>query len=308
MGWRDLLETSSRLVIPWLGGERLYRDGRTWRICSPKPKEFGWYEWAVQGRRATYFGRAEPAPDYLQFWLGQKLTGYLVGNRFIPLMVNVRWELAEVFELADSVYLIEPGLDRFTPVAVVRDPDRRLIYMEEVFPIGPEDEVRDAFIDRKESVSNILHIPPSLDLAFRFATYQRMRHEEYLAELERKREAERRLEEARKNMGTGMGRRNLAAHDFEAAARAALGVGGATFLDARQGRIPTEMVVQYRVDAHRLECVCEKDTLRITDAGICLEDHHTGEKGDTYFSLESLPAVVRQAIRENKLVVWRHVY
>jgi hypothetical protein len=111
-----------------------------------------------------------------------------------------------------------------------------------------------------------------------------------------------------RNMGTGLGRRTLAAHDFETAARAALGVGGAVFLDARQGRVPNEMVVQYRINNQRLECVCDKNTLQITDAGICLEDHYTGEKGDTYFSLESLPAVVNEAIRRDKLVVWRHVY
>jgi hypothetical protein len=37
-----------------------------------------------------------------------------------------------------------------------------------------------------------------------------------------------------------------------------------------------------------------------------LTDHRTGEKGDTLFTLESLPAVVRQAIKEHKLVVYRH--
>ena len=52
--------------------------------------------------------------------------------------------------------------------------------------------------------------------------------------------------------------------------------------------------------------MAQRDTLRIVDAGICLEDHATGEKGDTYFTLESPPGVVRQAIREGQLVVWRH--
>ena len=47
--------------------------------------------------------------------------------------------------------------------------------------------------------------------------------------------------------------------------------------------------------------------MRIIDSGICLQDHNTGEKGDTYFTLESLPAVIRQADREGKLVVYRHV-
>ena len=306
MGWRDLLEDSSRLVIPWLGGKRIYRGDRAWRI-GKKPREFGWYLWDTRGRRAELVDEYEPAMDYFELgW--ETLTGYLVGNRFIPIMVNTRWEVEEVFELASMVYLVEPGLDRFIPVSVLRDPDRRLLYKEERFPTGPEPYVQEAFIDRKESVDDIPGISPALDLAFRFATRQRQLHEERRAELERKREAERKREEAMRNMGTGLGRRTLAAQDFETAARAALGVGGAVYLDSRPGRTGREMVVQYRVDAYRLECVCEKDTLRITDAGICLEDHHTGEKGDTYFSLESLPAVVNEAIRRDKLVIWRHVY
>jgi hypothetical protein len=46
--------------------------------------------------------------------------------------------------------------------------------------------------------------------------------------------------------------------------------------------------------------------MHIVDAGICLDDHR-GTKGDTRFTLESLPAVVGEAIRGGKLVVWRHV-
>ena len=67
-----------------------------------------------------------------------------------------------------------------------------------------------------------------------------------------------------------------------------------------------EWLVKYRVDGQRLACVCNTN-LQIIDAGVCLVDHGTNEKGDTYFTLESLPAVIRQAIREGKLVVWRHV-
>ena len=66
------------------------------------------------------------------------------------------------------------------------------------------------------------------------------------------------------------------------------------------------MVVQYRFRQQRLECVVERHTLRVVDAGVCLEDHDTGEKGDRELTLESLPPVVGQAIDEGRLVVWRH--
>jgi hypothetical protein len=175
-----------------------------------------------------------------------------------------------------------------------------------LFPLGPEDEVRRAFVDKKESLDGIKGVVPALNLAFLFATRQRQLLEERRAELERKRQEEERLEQARRNMGTGIGRRTLAVEDFEGAAKAALSVGGAELLDIRPGRTRNEAVVQYRYEHRRLECVADTRTLRIIDSGICLTDHQTREKGDTYFTLESLPSVVGEALRDNKLVVYRH--
>jgi hypothetical protein len=43
------------------------------------------------------------------------------------------------------------------------------------------------------------------------------------------------------------------------------------------------------------------------DSGICLVDHGTGERGDTRFTLESLPGVVGEAMDLGRLVVFRHV-
>ncbi len=109
-----------------------------------------------------------------------------------------------------------------------------------------------------------------------------------------------------RQLGDAAGRRAMAALDFPTAAKAALAVGGAEYLDSRPNRLQRgEHVVRYRIAGRRLECVCD-DRLRITDAGICLQDHETNEKGDRYFTLESLPAVVLEAIDGDKLVVWRH--
>lgn len=306
MGWQDLLsESSGRLVAPWLGGRRIFRGSRAWRVSGGYPREFGWYSWDLNGRKANKVEVSDPDPDYGDGW--EICRGYLVGDRFVHEHVENRIEIGEVAELMHPVFFVEPGLDRFAFVSIVRDPERRCIYQQELFALGPEDEVRRAFIDRKESVDDIKGVTPALDLAFRFATRQRQVVEERRAELERRRLEEERLEEARRSIGTGVGRRMLAGRDFEAAARAALAVGGAELLDIRNGRTANEAVVQYRCEHRRLECVARRDTLAIVDAGICLEDHQTHEKGDTYFTLESLPAVVKQAIREHKLVVWRHV-
>jgi hypothetical protein len=40
---------------------------------------------------------------------------------------------------------------------------------------------------------------------------------------------------------------------------------------------------------------------------VCLIDHATGIKGDTWYTLESLPGVIRQADRQGVLVVFRRV-
>ncbi len=206
------------------------------------------------------------------------------------------------------------GLERFTRGLAVVDRGQNLVYGGQEFPLGPEIDVLEAFQDRKESVSDIPNVTPALDLAFRWISYQRERAEERRRELERiraeeeaKRAAEERLQEAMKNAGTAVGRRVLAQHDFESAAREALRVSGSELLDVRESRNRGEMVVQYRFRRQRLECVVDRNTLNIIDAGICLEDHETGIRGDTWLSLESISGVVGQAMDEGKLVIWRHV-
>jgi len=308
MGWEDLLsESSGRLTAPWVGGRKIYSGSKVYRIEGKLPPEFGWYEFDYSGRRATLLGAADPDPDYQGSSKHRTTVGYLVGDRLILDYGLNDLSLDKLFDQTQHVFLVEPGLDRFTRIEAVIDADSRLIYLGEQFPLGPEDAVRRAFIDRKESVRDIKDVVPALDLAFQFATQQRQLLEERRAEIARIREEERRREEAMRSIGTGLGRRTLAVEDFEAAAKAALSVGGAELLDIRPGRIQTEAVVQYRYEHRRLECVADKRTLRIVDSGICLTDHRTHEKGDTYFTLESLPSVVGEAIRDGKLVVYRHV-
>jgi hypothetical protein len=128
----------------------------------------------------------------------------------------------------------------------------------------------------------------------------------------RREEAERRAREERRRelaerLGDGAGRRAMVPLDFAEAARAALAVGGAEYLDHRPSAQRGEVVVRFRVQKQRFECTCDEATLRIIDAGICLVDHETGERGDTYFTLESLPAVILEARRGGQLVVFRHV-
>lgn len=302
--WQTLLDVPRSHVFPWLGGRKVYGHGRTWRITGVLPAEFGWYNFQLSGRSATLLEPAEP-PDWVA---DAQITdkGYLVGNRFVPNRAWLDPDPDKLIAQTLPVFLVEPGLDRFVHVLVGFDMARRCIYVRQLFDQGQEEAVRRAFVDRRFDVHSIPGVPPALDLAFRFASRQRQLLEERRAEVERRRLEEERREAARRNIGTGLGRRTLAATDFHAAATAAMHVGGAELLDVRPGYRQNEMIVQYRFENRRLECVCDKNTLAILDSGICLADHRTGEKGDTYFTLESLPGVVRQADREGRLVIYRH--
>lgn len=269
-------------------------------------EEYGWFLWEIQGRNVSRIKRHESDPNYFPTFI----PGYLVGDRFIHRTARVVPDPDGLISQTVHVCLVPPELDRFTPVqigVVHGSVGQRFVFVQETFPEGAEDDVRQAFLDRRESLDGIPHVTPALDLSFRFAVRQREVVEQRRAELERQREEERRREEMLQRIGTGAGRRELAVADFEEAARHALRVGGAELLDIRRGVRPNERIVQYRLDRQRFECVAEAQTLRIVDSGICLTDERTGEKGDTRFTLESLPSVVRQAIDEGRLVVYRHV-
>jgi len=311
MGWRDLLTTKEETTtLPWTGGRSLHSASRTFKL-GKRPRDFGWYAFAIEGNTAKDPKPTDPAPELLK----SSVKGYLVGDRLVPDDTRIDPDPGKIINFSEKVFLLPEELDRFSRVRAGRIyPEGPLIFLEQDFPLGPEDEVMEAFFDNKTTVSDIPNVVPALDAAFRMESYQREQAElrrQELARLRAEEEArlakEARRQEMLEKLGDGAGRRALAQEDFGEAARAALAVGGAAYLDHRKhGRGRGEWLVTYRVDGQRLACVCDTN-LQIIDAGVCLVDHGTNEKGDTYFTLESLPAVIRQAIREHKLVVWRHV-
>jgi hypothetical protein len=310
MGWRDLIPTGEETIcLPWIGGRSLRSHDRTWHIKGAFPRDHWWYEFTLDGRTATFKKPVDPHGMRLGFYN----KGYAVGDRFIAGDSRVDPNPLKVVEQSERVHFIEEGLDRFAVISVGRIfSGGPLIYRGQEFPEGPEAEVLDAYLDQKPSVDDIKEVTPALDAAFRMETWQREEAERRRQELEslRREEEERLAKEARRQelvekLGDGAGRREMAAIDFNEAARAALAIGGAELLDVRNSP-RGEKVVRYRLDRRRYECICD-DKMRIIDSGICLQDHETGEKGDTYFTLESLPAVIRQADRGGRLVVYRHV-
>jgi hypothetical protein len=322
VSWRDLLQhEDERVTLPWTGSRELRSFTRTWTIVGDLPREHGWYSFKIlKGRSAVVDQHCDAQPELLDY----TLVGYLVGNRIasdtdhtaLPGIRTV-YDPQTVARQLERVFFVEEGLDRFARARVGRiHAHGPLIFHSREMPLGPEDDVVRAYEDRAASTDAIKHVTPGLDAAFRMASWQRAEAERRRIELEHLRleaEAKRAAEERRqgliKQLGDGAGRRAMAKVDFETAARAALAVGGAELLDHRivgSGRLGQrhEHVVKYRLDGQRFECVCD-ETMHIIDAGICLQDHRTGIKGDTFFTLESLPSVVREAEREGVLVVFR---
>lgn len=295
-------EGSNQKVLPWIGGSEVYGEKRTWRISGRRPAEPGWYTFDISGgRKARLLGEAEPDLDYEQ---GRKtLRGYLVGNRLIPDGVRVTADPNQTQEQTREVHLVEPGLDRFARALVAERQDGRLIYVRQEFPLGPEVDVERAYQDRLDSLDGIKNVTPGLDLAFRWLAHQRAIVEERRRELERqraeedaRRQAEERMRQLRENLSNPEARRQLAVQDFEAAAEAALALSNSKLLDTRPAFRDGEAIVIYRVRGLRMECIVDRATLRIVDAGMCLKDHATQEQGDRRFTLETLPSVVEEAI------------
>ncbi len=313
MLWNQLISQTEELVLPWMGGQTLHSQNRRWSLTN-SPPEHGWHRFRIDGsRRAAWicedFAPPEPLPNL------PLLRGYLVGDRLICDDATVTPDPAKAFQQSEKVWLLDHTLERFTRILAARHRSNHLVYVRQEFPLGPEADVLTAWQDRRPDVANIPGVTPALDLTFRWLTHQRIladaRRERMERELARQAEAEARREAeaqaAAKYIKEQQTIYTKRVRDFEGAARAALSVSGAELLDHRPAQQKTEAVVQFRFQQQRFECVVNRQTLQIIDAGICLMNHATDERGDSYFTLESLPAVIHEAMRRGVLVVFRHV-
>ncbi len=308
MGWEELLaEEHTIMILPWIGGRTIFGNGRQWKIQGDLPEEYGWYSFNTSGNRKTNVVEKAEAPFGWESEHKRTISGYMVGNRLVPDGSLATLNPEEFANNSLFVHLVEVGLERFSRAKVVQYEQQYYLYAGPEFPLGPENEVFEAFLERKETLDGIKDVTPSLDFTFRFENWIRHEREKRrrLLEERRRQEEVRRQEEERrqafmKQIGSGEGRRRLATIDFEAAATAALQVSGAQFLDSRPSPRSGEQIVQFRYERHRFECVVDKRTLHVVDAGICLRGN------DRLFTLESLPPVISQAIRQGVLHVFRN--
>jgi hypothetical protein len=307
MGWKDLLQQpEERIVAPWVGGRTLQTQDRTFELTMLPPHP-GWHEFIVNGRKAGWTQEVMPKPAVFTHFM----IGYLIGDRFIFDDVKIDLDPAALVKNTYEVKMVEDGLMPFTRVMVGRIHDSApLIFGQVEFPMGPEPEVLTALEDRKENLDHIKDLPPALEVAYRFEVQRIAEVERRRREARERREAEERQRLIREQLGDGELRRQMAAENFDEAAKAALAVGGAEYLSSRRSNNRGEMVVRFRFADRRFECVCDI-RMNIIDSGICLTAHYNdpdfdgGTRGDTMLTLESLPAVIQQAIDENRLVIWR---
>lgn len=317
MSWRDLIQKDETLVAPWIGGRSLRNGTRTWTIDGEMPPSHGWWLFKLNGRKAIVQDKADPNHDILK-----NITfGYLVGDRFVLDNSTANMSMNEIIRHSERVWLIEPGLDRFVRISVGRTYENGfLVFKNQEMPIGLENDVFQAFLDGKQFIDNIKGITPALDVAFRMEVHHKIETERRRLDAIRKRQEEeerRNREEKRQQLitklGDGISRREMAKIDFAEAAKSALAIGGAVYLDSKQAYGRNEMVVRFRLNDRRFECTCDSNTLQIIDSGICLTAEYDdgpfeyGTKGDSFLTLESLPSVILEADRIGKLVIFRHV-
>lgn len=299
--WESLLSANVTLALPWTGSDSVHSCDRSWKILPPLPPEHGWYEFEITGGR-TAAAKSLALPPFGFEDEYDQVKGYVIGDRFIPDGVRVVADPSRLVSQTVPLHLVDSSLSMLTRAVAVITRDGKLVFAKQDFPCESDAVVVQAYEDKLSTISHIKHVPPALDLAFRFLTHQRN------LKLERERkyvEGEKRRE-LLKSSSSAIGRREIAKHDFDAAAKAALQVAGAEFLSANE-EYRGHMAVRYRYRNRRFECVVNRHTLRIVDAGICLTDHDTDEKYDDRFTLETIPLVVGEAIDKGVLVVWRRI-
>lgn len=322
--YRRFLGQRETLVLPWLEGGSV--DAPTRRLrCAAPPATPGWYRFEVQGRTATVVGPAEvPVLTALP-----KLRGPLIrlGAAF---GLVARGAKAELLSLMPAE---EPPL--FAPVVARTWPGGVTLFESVEFESGAEESARRA-LEEDAGLLGVPGVSAALRAAFAYAVVDaasrrlqipasrselvpRLRFvidegrpaaEALLRDLERERlqVAEEMRAQAAQRAAVAHARaveaeRQRRAEEPPAAERveAALEAAGARLLRTRQLDEALLEVTFFFLD-ERFTTVVHQATLQVFDAGICLGHPPADEE----LTLESLPAVIREAVDEGLLVMTRH--
>jgi hypothetical protein len=305
--YRRFLGTVTQEVLPYVGGPFVEAVDRRLRLVV-RPHEPGYWRFEVRGRDARPLAPTDP-PDLsdLPAVRGFAVAGYLVGSGGV----------AHRLALGPPD---EPPL--FAPLVARRWPSGALLFDLPDFA-GVEDEVRAAY-DRRRPISDVAGVPAALRAAYAYALLLRTATE--LRIPMRPGEARHHVTELAEG-GEAAARRLILAAEARRAAEARgvptdhrppwMAAGDAARADPDRRRAEERaaaalhsahavlhglrwladglLEVRYDHSGEQFVSVVDGRTLRIVDAGLCLDGQ------DDALTLESLPGVISEAIRTGQL-------
>jgi hypothetical protein len=322
--YRKFLGKTDTVIAPWLAGLSIDAPNRRLKL-SATPETAGWYRFELKGRIATATEPTAP-PDLSAL---QKVRGFLWRNRLV--LENAKTEPLHL--MPDE----EPP--RFSPITARRWHGGALLFESLDFESEAEGQVREA-VATGASLSTFKSIPAPLRAAYGFAlaetTARRLgvpvaaseirAHVGRIADggaqqaeavirglIAEREQTEREMAELRARLTAAQLRADLEyARQQRIAVRQrrretpedrvwnALEKAGAQFESSRHVR-DTQLEVVFAFMGERFISLIDEDTLQVIDSGICL-GHPPADK---VLTLDSLPAVIREAIETDRLVILR---
>jgi hypothetical protein len=326
MDYRKFLSKTESLVLPYLGGPRVDAETRRLRVVSENEIEPGWWRFEITGREAKPIEATSlPELSHLPKVRGHFAAGWLFENG----------------KSAGHVELLGDEPPVFSPLIARRWPSGDWIYEGIDFESEAEEEVRRALEDER-GLGELKGVAASLRAAFGYALMSAVagRQDTRVSPLEMRADVlaiaeggrvaaaerlteileTRRLERVRQqaHVAAQEGRRAPAAapapvfsqrnrrprreptlDDAHERAVLALDAAGAALLGSRMVR-GYGLEVTFRFMGERFITIVDPLSFNVIDAGICLSG------ADRQLSLDSLPAVIREAIDTDVLHITRH--
>ena len=309
MNWRELLFKEREVSVPWYGQTKVeLATGELLKLKGAYGKPYGWISASV-GRtleaKFTGYLTEEQKENAKRLYKGSVV--YICGNRYIIPVRKKTDTIRDILSLPYmSICLIPEGdsQETITKARVAMVDSKTALYLDREHYSQADDAVLERLAEGSSDISDIKHVTPDLEIAFKFAQAidadrRRLRLEAEIA-AEAARVAQERAEQRERlvqSVASSTGRRQLASVDFAEAARATLRQVRCEVLSAR-----VDGTIRWRLneDSQQFWCRVDPLTLRVVDAGICLAG------ADAQLTLEALPSVVREAIEEDLLVVTWH--
>lgn len=322
--YRNFLGKAEKVVAPvfhpgvaWVGTKRMRVRMQGSKVVVPAP---GWWEIVVYGRKAEGLRPAELEDVQAELVRHQRASGHVAS-------------LCGQLYLCDDLGRCEPlfllPAEELLPLARIdarRWPSDDLVWQSTPFESEVEWAVRAALEDGR-LLEGVKGAPASLRTAFALEILEkasratgvpcspgevRLRIPEVLlrgqpaGELALRHLAQERARARPVRIGAppAVPRYSPPVDELELRAEESLAKSGARLLTVRKVRDGVAEV-RWTFRGERFETTVEPVTMHVLDAGVCLSDHRTGERGDGMLTLDSLPGVITEAIDGDLLHITR---